>query len=144
MGPDRIVFGGDAFMTEKPRGELTIRINAMPADTNAYGDVFGGWVLSQMDSAGGIAASQCCGGRAVTVALNAMTFLRPVKVGDLLSVFTEVESVGRSSMKILVEAWANRFLSEVSEKVTEAEFIFVAVDDAGKSRAFAPSGKVSG
>lgn len=123
-------------MSEQPRGELTIRINAMPADTNAYGDVFGGWVLSQMDSAGGITASQCCGGRAVTVALHAMTFLRPVKVGDVLCVYTEVESVGRSSMKILIEAWANRFLSDISEKVTEAEFIFVAVDEEGRARPF--------
>lgn len=125
-------------MPDGPRGELTIRINAMPADTNAYGDVFGGWVLSQMDSAGGITASQCCAGRAVTVALNAMTFLRPVKVGDVLCVYTDIESVGRTSMKILIEAWAKRFLSDITEKVTEAEFVFVAVDADGRPRPFAP------
>jgi acyl-CoA thioesterase YciA len=123
-------------MTENPHGELTIRIDAMPADTNAYGDVFGGWVLSQMDSAGGIAAVHCCGGRAVTVPVDAMTFIRPVKVGDVLCVYTEVIKVGRTSMRIRIEAWARRFLSDVREKVTEAEFVYVAIDVNGKPKAF--------
>ena len=96
-------------MTEKPRGALTVRISAMPADTNANGDIFGGWVLSRMDQAGGIAGVERAQGRVVTIAVDAMTFIRPVRVGDVLEVFTEVESIGRTSMKIHVEAWARRF-----------------------------------
>ena len=76
---------------DKPRGELTVRISAMPADTNANGDIFGGWVLSRMDQAGGMAAVERTKGRAVTIAVEAMTFIRPVKVGDVLEVFTDVE-----------------------------------------------------
>jgi len=125
-------------MTEDPRGELTIRINAMPADTNAYGDVFGGWVLSQMDSAGGIAAVHRCGGRAVTVAVDAMTFIQPVKVGDVLCVYAELLAVGRTSMRFRLEAWARRFLSDRREKVTEAEFVYVAIDAEGRPKTIAP------
>jgi len=91
-------------MNEKPRGELTVRISAMPADTNANGDIFGGWVLSRMDQAGGIAGVERAKGRVVTIAVDAMTFIRPVRVGDVLEVYTEVESIGRTSMKIHVEA----------------------------------------
>jgi len=96
---------------ETPRGELTVRMMAMPADTNANGDIFGGWVMSQMDQAGGIAGVERAQGRVVTIAVDAMTFIRPMKVGDVLCVYTEVESVGRTSMKIHIEAWANRFAS---------------------------------
>ncbi len=96
-------------MDEKPRGALTVRISAMPADTNANGDIFGGWVLSRMDQAGGIAGVERARGRVVTIAVDAMTFIRPVRVGDVLEVYTEVESIGRTSMKIHVEAWARRF-----------------------------------
>jgi acyl-CoA thioesterase YciA len=85
-----------------PRGTLTVRISAMPADTNANGDIFGGWVLSRMDQAGGIAGVERAHGRVVTVALDAMKFIRPVKVGDTLEVYTQVERVGRTSMKIHV------------------------------------------
>ena len=125
-------------MSDEPLGELTIRINAMPADTNAYGDVFGGWVLAQMDSAGGIAAVHCCVGRAVTVAVHAMTFIRPVKVGDVLCVYTRLLKVGRTSMHIGIECWARRFLSDVRDKVTEAEFVYVAVDDEGRPKTVTP------
>ena len=118
----------------KPRGELTVRISAMPADTNANGDIFGGWVLSRMDQAGGIAGVERARGRVVTIAVQAMTFIRPVRVGDVLEVYTAVESVGRSSMKVHIEAWARRFRTGVQEKVTNATFTFVAVDDAGKPR----------
>ena len=119
---------------EKPRGELTVRISAMPGDTNANGDIFGGWVLSRMDQAGGIAGVERAKGRVVTIALDAMTFIRPVKVGDVLEVFTEVESIGRTSMKIHVEAWVRRFESRHHEKVTDANFTFVAIDEQGKPR----------
>ncbi|MCJ2081072.1 acyl-CoA thioesterase [Methylobacterium sp. J-090] len=117
-----------------PRGELTVRTSAMPADTNANGDIFGGWVMSQMDQAGGIAGVDRAQGRVVTVAVEAMTFIRPVRVGDVLCVYTRVGHVGRTSMKIEVEAWARRFRTQVREKVTEATFTFVAIDDAGRPR----------
>lgn len=121
-----------------PRGNLTVRVNAMPADTNANGDIFGGWVMSRMDSAGGIAGVDRAQGRVVTVAVDAMTFIRPVKVGDVLSVYTEIETVGRTSMRIHVEAWARRFHTAVSEKVTDATFTFVAVDENGRPRMVPP------
>lgn len=117
-----------------PRGDLTVRIIAMPADTNANGDIFGGWVLSCMDQAGGIAGVERAHGRVVTIAIDAMTFIRPVRVGDVLEVFTEVESVGRTSMKIHVEAWAARFQTHLREKVTDGTFTFVAIDDNGRPR----------
>jgi acyl-CoA thioesterase YciA len=117
-----------------PRGALTVRIIAMPADTNANGDIFGGWVLSRMDQAGGIAGVERARGRVVTVAIDAMQFIRPVRVGDVLEVYTEVERIGRTSMNIHVEAWAMRFQTHVREQVTQAMFKFVAIDDAGKPR----------
>ena len=120
--------------TKDPRGELTVRTIAMPKDTNANGDIFGGWVLSQMDQAGGIAGVERAQGRVVTIAVDAMTFIRPVKVGDVLCVYTQVESVGRTSMKIHIEAWARRFRTHTREKVTDATFTFVAIDDEGRPR----------
>ncbi len=123
-------------MTEpKPRGALTVRVIAMPADTNANGDIFGGWVLSRMDQAGGIAAVERAKGRAVTIAIQAMTFHRPVRVGDVLEVYTEVTKVGRTSMTIEIEAIAVRFKTHHREKVTDGIFTFVAIDDDGKPRA---------
>src|ERR1051325_2061922 len=118
----------------KPRGMLTVRISAMPADTNANGDIFGGWVLSRMDQAGGIAGVERARGRVVTVALDAMQFIRPVRVGNVLEVYSGVESIGRTSMKIHVEAWAMRFQTHLQEKVTDATFTFVAIDDTGRPR----------
>ncbi len=117
-----------------PRGSLTVRISAMPGDTNANGDIFGGWVLSRMDQAGGMAAVERARGRAVTIAVEAMTFIRPVRVGDVLEVFTDIESIGRTSMKIHIEAWVRRYKTHDQEKVTDATFTFVAIDDAGKPR----------
>ncbi len=119
---------------ETPRGELAVRTIAMPADTNANGDIFGGWVMSRMDQAGGIAGVGRSKGRVVTVAVDAMTFIRPVKVGDVLCVYTEVEKIGRTSMKIHIEAWAERFITHQREKVTDATFTFVAIDEAGRPR----------
>jgi acyl-CoA thioesterase YciA len=118
----------------RPRGQLTLRTSAMPADTNANGDIFGGWVLSRMDQAGGIAGVERARGRVVTIAVDGMKFLRPVRVGDVLEVYSEVESVGRTSMRIHIEAWANRFQTHTREKVTEASFTFVAVDEDGRPR----------
>jgi acyl-CoA thioesterase YciA len=122
----------------EPRGVLTVRVSAMPADTNANGDIFGGWVLSRMDQAGGIAAVERAQGRVVTIALDAMTFIRPVRVGDVLEVYTEVESVGRTSMKIHIEAWAQRFQTHRRDKVTDATFTFVHVGDDGRPRPIPP------
>lgn len=119
---------------ENLRGELTVRVIAMPADTNANGDIFGGWVLSQMDAAGGICGVERAQGRVVTIKVDTLTFIRPVKVGDVLCVYTEVEGIGRTSMKIHIEAWARRFLSGERVKVTDATFTFVAVDDDGRPR----------
>ena len=117
-----------------PRGILTVRTIAMPADTNANGDIFGGWVMAHMDQAGGIAGVERASGRVVTVKVDSMTFLAPMKVGDVLEVFTEIGPIGRTSMKISIEAWAQRFQTTRREKVTEAIFTFVAVDDNGKPR----------
>lgn len=119
---------------EEPCGTLTVRTIAMPADTNANGDIFGGWVLSRMDQAGGIAAIERAHGRVVTIAVDAMKFIRPVKVGDVLEVYTNVDSIGRTSMKIHVEAWARRFQTRHHEKVTDAHFTFVAIDENGRPR----------
>lgn len=123
---------------DTPRGDLTVRVVAMPADTNANGDIFGGWVMSRMDQAGGMACVDRSMGRVVTIAVNGMTFLKPVRVGDVLCVYTQIETVGRTSMIIHIEAWAQRFLSRVREKVTDATFTFVAIDDDGKPRPVPP------
>jgi acyl-CoA thioesterase YciA len=122
----------------EPRGTLTVRISAMPGDTNANGDIFGGWVLSRMDQAGGIAGVERARGRVVTVALDAMKFIRPVRVGDVLEVYTELEGTGRTSMTIHVEAWARRFQTQIHEKVTDANFTFVAIDEDGRPRPIPP------
>ncbi|MCY0963667.1 acyl-CoA thioesterase [Parathalassolituus penaei] len=119
-------------MTEKTRGRLTTRTLAMPSDTNPAGDIFGGWVLAQMDIAAGICAGQRAQGRVVTVAVDSMSFIRPVKVGDILGIYTEVAETGRTSMKIHVEAWVRRGRIGQREKVTEALFKFVSIDADGK------------
>ena len=115
--------------------ELTLRTLAMPADTNAAGDIFGGWVMSQMDLAAAIRANERCNGRTVTIAANEIIFKQPVKVGDTLCVYTAVDQIGRSSMVIRIEVWARRAYTALREKVTEARFTMVAVDAEGKPRA---------
>jgi acyl-CoA thioesterase YciA len=119
---------------DSPKGRLTTRMLAMPADANPSGDIFGGWVLSQMDIAAGICAGQRANGRVATVAIDAMKFIRPVNVGDVLCVYTDIERVGRTSLAIRLEAWAlkNRVGGRV--KVTEGLFTFVAIDGDGKPR----------
>lgn len=118
----------------EPRGTLTVRTMAMPVDTNANGDIFGGWVMSRMDQAGGIAGVERAMGRVVTVAVESMNFIQPMKVGDVLCVYCDIEKVGRTSMKIYVEAFAKRFLTGERHKVTDATFTFVAIDEDGKPR----------
>ena len=112
-----------------------IRVVAMPADANAYGDIFGGWLLSLMDNGAGLTAARYSKGRAVTVAMDGMVFHQPVKVGDEVTVYTEIERVGRTSMTIAVEAWRRERHREEPIKVTEAKFTFVAVDEQGRPRA---------
>lgn len=114
-------------------GRLTTRTLAMPSDTNAAGDIFGGWVLSQMDIAAGICAGQRAQGRVVTVAVDSMSFIRPVKVGDILGLYTHVATLGRTSMVVHVEAWVRRDRIGLREKVTEGRFKFVAIDSDGQS-----------
>jgi acyl-CoA thioesterase YciA len=119
--------------TEEPRGELTLRTLAMPGDANAAGDIFGGWVMAQMDLACGIRAAERAGGRVVTAAVREMSFVAPVKVGDTLCVYTDIARVGRTSMILHLQAWAQRYLKHGQRvKVTEADFVMVALDDNGK------------
>ncbi|PWQ99462.1 acyl-CoA thioesterase [Leucothrix pacifica] len=119
-------------MSQETRGRITTRTMAMPGDTNPSGDIFGGWVLSQMDIAAGICAGQRAQSRVVTVAVDGMSFIQPVKVGDILGIYTEVDRVGRTSIDVHIEAWVRRGRIGLREKVTEATFKFVSVDDDGK------------
>ena len=123
----------------EPRGALTIRTMAMPADTNAAGDIFGGWVLSQMDIAGGIAAAERARGRVVTVAVEAMTFIAPVKVGDILCVYTTIERIGTSSITVSMEAWTRRRDLPDRVKVTDGTFVYVALGEDGRKRPVPPA-----
>jgi acyl-CoA thioesterase YciA len=117
-----------------PSGAPAIRVNAMPADANAYGDIFGGWLMGQMDMAAGLVAARRAKGRAVTIAMDGMQFHAPVQVGDEVSVFAELVKVGRTSMTIAVEAWRRDRHGEDSCKVTEARFTFVAIDEHRRPR----------
>ncbi len=116
----------------KPTGELTLRTLAMPGDANPAGDIFGGWVMAQMDLASGIRAAERARGRVVTAAVKEMAFELPVKIGDTLSIYTHVERVGRTSITLRVEAWAHRSRYNQQEKVTAGTFIMVALDEDGK------------
>ena len=128
-----IQFSQPALAEKAPIGRLTTRTIAMHADTNPAGDIFGGWVLSQMDMAAGICAGQRAQTRVVTVALDGMSFIQPVHVGDILGVYTRIVRVGRSSLDVNVECWVRRSRIGQREKVTEAIFKFVALDEHGKS-----------
>jgi len=122
----------------KPIGELTLRTLAMPADANAAGDIFGGWVMAQMDLACGIRAAERARGRVVTAAVKEMSFAKPMKVGDTLAIYIQITRVGRTSMMLRVEAWAQRYLSDVMERVTHAEIVMVALDRDGKPTPIPP------
>jgi acyl-CoA thioesterase YciA len=115
-----------------PAGTLTLRTLAMPADANAAGDIFGGWVMAQMDLACGIAAAERARGRVVTAAVKEMSFEKPMKIGDTLGIYTRIVRVGRTSMTLEVEAWAQRYLSTRCERVTAATFTMVALDANGR------------
>ena len=120
---------------DRPRGGLSLQTIAMPADTNANGDIFGGWIMAQMDLGASVLARGRARGRVATVAVDKMVFHRPVSVGDVVSIHCEMLSEGRTSMTLEVEVWALRQPSGARFKVTEAKFVFVAVDDQGTKRA---------
>jgi acyl-CoA thioesterase YciA len=117
-----------------PQGDLALQNLAMPKDTNANGDIFGGWLLSQMDIAGAIAAGDVAGGRVATVAIGGMVFLTPVHMGAVVSCYADILDIGRSSIRIMVEVWINSQHDGEPIKVTEGEFVFVAIDENGRTR----------
>ena len=119
---------------QHPRGELSLRTVAMPADTNPAGDIFGGWIMSLMDVAGGISAARLAGGRVATVAVTDMAFLRPVKMGDVVCCYTDLLRIGRTSLTLRIEAWVLRQRIGDRIRVTHADFTYVALDDSGQPR----------
>lgn len=130
---------GEGAGAETPKGELAIRTLAMPADTNPAGDIFGGWLMSQMDLAGGITASLRAKGRVATIAVEGMTFHKPVWVGDVVCCYADIERVGTTSLTVRVQAWVLRGQAVTDRyKVTEAVFTFVALADDGAKRPVPP------
>lgn len=125
---------GNLEVSKRPEVPVAIRVTAMPADTNPYGDIFGGWLVSQMDLAASAFASRHSGGRTATVSIEAISFMHPVHVGDEVSVYATLLSVGRTSMHLGVEAWQRDRNSEASRRVTKATFVFVALDGDGRPR----------
>jgi acyl-CoA thioesterase YciA len=124
-------------------GDLLLRTSPMPSDTNANGDIFGGWILSQMDIAGGMMAIEITGGRAVTIAVDAMKFIKPVKVGDVVCCYGKVTRIGNTSVTIRLEVWVKPSLRGMKIDhenaffmVTEASYTYVAVDNEGRKRSF--------
>ena len=116
-----------------PQGELNMQLTALPRETNGFGDIYGGWLVAQMDLARTAMASRIAAGRVATVAIERMVFLVPVAVGIQLSFYTQVMEVGRSSIQVLVEVWDRDPLSSQWRKVTEAQFVFVAIDANGRT-----------
>src|SRR5690349_11000402 len=121
-----------------PAGEPAIRTIAMPGDTNPAGDIFGGWLMAQMDLAAGNVAARRARGRCATIAVDGFTFLKPVRVGDEVTVHAEIQSVGRTSIKLRVSAWRRPRHDDERFQVTEAMFTFVAIDDDGRPRPVPP------
>ena len=126
-----------------PEGELLLRTSPMPAETNANGDIFGGWIMSQMDIAGGMMAVEITGGRVVTIAVDAMKFIKPVKTGDTVCCYGKVMRIGNTSVTIRLEVWVKPGLGELTinrenpfSLVTEASYTYVAIDQEGQKRAF--------
>ena len=126
----------DAQQTELPRDrEPALRVVPMPADANSTGDIFGGWIMSQVDIAGALPAIRLAKGRVATIAVNSFMFKQPVLIGDLVSFYAKVVKVGRTSITVEVEVWAQRGIpEEVTVKVTEATLTYVAVDEERRPR----------
>ena len=120
---------GQEGVAREPRGSLSIRTLAMPADTNQYGDIFGGWLLGQMDIAGGIFAAALARGRTATVAVDAMTFRKPVFVGNVMCIYTDLVRIGKTSITVRVEAWVIRRNETNRVLVTDGNFTYVALND---------------
>jgi len=118
--------------SDEPKGELVIQTIAMPRDTNPSGDIFGGWLMSQMDLGGSILAARTAKSRVVTVAMEGMSFLQPVRVGDRVACYGRIEKIGRTSIRIPVEVWVTRYQTGERVKVTEAVFTYVALGPDGK------------
>lgn len=119
-----------------PYGELALQVVALPADTNQHGQIHGGWLASQMDMAGNLACTRVAKGKVATVGIDYISFLSPIKVGAVVGCYTRVRGVGRSSVRVEVEAWINEGNTDASwVKVAQGEFIFVAIDDNGRTRA---------
>lgn len=121
-------------MEQPPKSDPALRTLAMPGDANVNGDIFGGWVLSQMDLAGSVPASVRADGRIATVAVDAMRFHRPIHVGDLVTCYAEIIKVGRTSLTVYIETWAKRQRTDEDVRVTEGNFVYVAIDANGNSR----------
>jgi len=127
--------------TCEPQGELVLRTSPMPCDTNVNGDIFGGWIMSQMDIAGGMMAREIADGRAVTIAVDSMKFIEPVQVGDTVCCYGSVVDTGTTSITMQLEVWVIPAMVNAKKrdrcgkfKVTEARFVFVAIDDDGNKR----------
>lgn len=118
--------------TEQPKGKLTLQTEAMPADTNVNGDIFGGWLVSRMDMACGIAARRRAKSRAVTISIEQLLFIKPVVVGDTVSVYVDLVKVGRTSMRFEVEVWAISLFKTEPQKVGQGTFTFVAINEERK------------
>lgn len=128
-----------------PIGNLLLRTMTLPKDTNPAGDIFGGWIMSQLDIAGAILAREIAHGRVVTVAVDAMNFLKPVEVGDVVCCYGHCSKVGRTSLKIKLELWVKKIYEcEAAQRnlVTEASFTYVAVDDNGRPRPLPPQAHI--
>jgi acyl-CoA thioesterase YciA len=118
----------------QPKGELALQTITMPADTNPFGDIFGGWVMAQMDIAGAIHANQVAKGRVTTVAVGSMEFIRPVPVGAVISCYTHTLKIGNTSIRVKVEVWIKDFITHQLSLVTQGEYIYVALDANGHKR----------
>jgi acyl-CoA thioesterase YciA len=121
-------------MTAEPNGDITLQTIAMPADANGNGDIFGGWLMAQMDLGASVLARRRSRGRVATVAVDAMQFLKPVRIGDVVSIHSVLNHEGNTSMGIAIEVWIERLGTHEHHKVTEATFTFVAIDDNGTPR----------
>lgn len=120
------------MLSKEPKGTLEIQVVAMPGDTNANGDIFGGWLVSHMDMAAGIASRRCANSRAVTVAIDSLIFIKPVNVGDTVSCYVNLLTTGKTSMKFEVDVWTTCLENSLCQKVAQGIFTFVAIDENGR------------
>jgi acyl-CoA thioesterase YciA len=130
-------------LSATPTGNLTLQTITMPADTNPFGDIFGGWVMAQMDIAGAIHANEAAQGRVTTVAVGSMVFIRPVPVGAVISCYTSTLRIGNTSIRVKVEVWVKDFLTHQIIQVTQGEYVYVALDEQGRKRAVLKNAPIS-